>query len=137
MISLTLDQYLARLWGYKDKSVLSRRTDASEIQQLEAHINEAIFHLEYQPGDIVVVWRAADWAIDIKRYQLQKAESEKRIREHDAKKECIAYLESLIVQKLGDLVGAQMAPGLAREIVEKKQTQTALMFGAMKERLVW
>ena len=137
-MNIPTKRYLDILWGYKDKAIICRVQNKDELDQLQSEKNESLFHLEFSTdSSLVTVWRANEWAIDIRKHIEAKAASEKRMRQVDADKECIAYLTRLITNMLGDIAGGKMARDLAEDILRNKKTQSACFFGADKERLSW
>lgn len=129
-------KFLEYLWGYKDKSILNSIKDDEIILQLEQQPNEAIFHVEKR-GEITVIWRAADWQLDLIKWTKEKEAAETRILEHDNRKETFLYLRQLALAHFGELAGEMLADSLVTKIMEKRDIKMATMLGADLERLKW
>lgn len=136
----SLKDFLEFKWGIRDRFVIDKSGELESrifaAISSSPELNESVCHLQIE-GTIVTVWRPQDWRLAYEKFKEDKLKSEARLAATEKEKECVAYLESLIIAKLGSEVGTTMAPGLARDIVKGKKTNSALMFGAEKEKLVW
>lgn len=116
-LSFIVKQLLLR--GFKDKVTLSSKDGedwASLIGDIKAGATETLCHIEERDG-LVIIWNPADWLIDIQRYEMQKANSEKRIETYNRAGEIKIELMKLICIKMGN-VGIEKT--LADNIINNK-----------------
>lgn len=135
----SLSDFLESKWGIRDRFVIdtSIALDARIFKAIQGspENKESLCHLQIE-GTIVSVWRPQDWALAYDKFKEDKRKSEERLAATEKEKECITYIESLVIAKFGE-AGKTMAGSLARDIVKGKKTTSALMFGAEKEKLNW
>jgi len=138
-ITLPLSQALDCLWGYKDRTTLSTKSNREILEQLRPlSTGSPLFHYqELDKGDIVVIWRRAEWELEYQKYLADKAKSERRVEEWETKKSTKLYIKELILGRLGEIAGAAIAETLSEDIVRNKNEAAAIMFGADKSRLKW
>lgn len=116
-LSFVVKQLLLR--GFKDKVTLSSKDGedwASLIGDIKAGHTETLCHIEERDG-LTIIWNPADWLIDIQRYEMKKAESEKRVETYNRGQEIKEELMKLICIKMGN-VGIEKT--LADNIINNK-----------------
>lgn len=137
-ITENIKTYLERVWGYKDKTILSNSNedDRSLLAQLQNLQSNYLEYYHIQEGErLTVVWRKKDWDLEYQKWLQDKDKSEKRITEWNEQKANILYMTECIVKF--DEAFADLAPTLAKKIVEEKNKPGALMFNASLKRLKW
>lgn len=136
----SLKDFLEFKWGIRDRFVIDKSTPLESRIYIaissSTELSEALCHLQID-GEIVTIWRPQDWRIAYSKFNEDKVKAEERIAIYEKEKECIRYLEGLIIEKFGKDVGGPLAPSLAKEIVKGKKTNSAIMFGAEREKLIW
>ena len=142
-MQLPLKDFLKFKWGIRERIVIDIKDelDARVYKYIteSGELSEAIAHIQIEEDrpNIISIWKPNEWKSAYQKYQEDKIKSEQRMQYADAEKECIAYMEKLIYEKFGMVVGASMAPTMARDIVKNKKTNSAMMFGAEREKLIW
>jgi len=142
IITESVRVYLERVWGYKDKCIISNVNpdDKNLLEQLRALQERCIdfYHLqESQDSHIVIIWRRKDWEMEYTKHLQDKEKSERRIKEWDEMKEQVLYMTGLIIKFFGPELGPDIAPKLAEKVVKEKNKASALMFNADMNKLGW
>jgi len=120
------------LLGFRDKVVLSEK-DGDDYRKLigdiKAKATESLCHIQERDG-LVIVWTPQDWAIDIQRNELSKANSEKRIDTYNKAQDIKDELMKIICIKMGN-IGIEKA--LAENIINKKIIAMVLQLGGSED----
>ncbi len=140
IIQCSIHYFLETLWGYKDRSVISRKdfNEAEIYKQLKALPRDTYCHLEESDdNNLVVVWRLKDWQSHYRKIAQDKQQAEVRVTEWNNKKETKSYLCDLIVKKMGELMRGPMSENFADEIIKTKNTAAVLMLGGDPSKIKW
>ena len=107
------------LLGFRSHVTLNEKNSADYkklIQDIKAGATESLCHIQDYNGD-TIIWNPADWTVDIQRYEMKKAESEKRVETFNRGQEIKEELMKLICIKMGN-VGIEKT--LADNIINNK-----------------
>jgi hypothetical protein len=120
------------LIGFRDKVTLSEK-DGDDykklIHDIKAQATESLCHIQERDG-LTILWTPQDWAIDIQRHEISKANSEKRVDTYNKAQDIKDELMKIICIKMGN-IGIEKA--LAENIINKKITAMVLQLGGSED----
>lgn len=119
------------LRGYKDRVTLGPDNEDYKklISDIKAVAPESLCHIQDHDG-LTTIWNPADWAVDIQRHEIQKANADERVYKYNRSQEIKEELKKLIVLKMGN-IGIENA--LADNIINKKIVVMVQQLGGSAE----